>query len=160
MEHKIAIKNVAQGTFQEIQVDQGFFVLTHANEGHEVKFIERETDSQFIQFHFCVRGSCSFQFNNGNYTLNIKEETSLLLYNPMRDLPISLQVDPNSWLVTILISIKKFHGLFSEEADYISFLNEDNVNKKYYKAGKISPSMSIVLNQMTPKHVGQPARVI
>ena len=48
------------------------------------------------------------RFNNGNYTLNVAEETSLLLYNPERDLPIHLEVKPNSWLVSVLISIKKF----------------------------------------------------
>ena len=48
----------------------------------------------------------------------------------------------------MLISIKKFHGLFSQEADYITFLSGDNKDKKYYKDGKISPSMAIVLNQL------------
>ena len=47
-----------------------------------------------------------------------------------------------------MISIKKFHGLFSQEADYITFLSEDNKDKKYYKDGKISPSMAIALNQL------------
>ena len=73
---------------------------------------------------------------------------SLLLYNPQRDLPINLQVKPKSWIVSVVISIKKFHGLFSQEADYISFLNNENKDTKYYKDGKISPSMSICLNQV------------
>ena len=51
-------------------------------------------------------------------------------------------------MVSIVISIKKFHGLFSQEADYISFLNKDNKDTKYYKDGQISPSMSIALNQV------------
>ena len=71
-----------------------------------------------------------------------------MLYNPQRDLPIHLDVHPNSWLVSILVSIKKFHGLFSQEADYITFLSEDNKDKKYYQDGKISPSMAIALNQI------------
>ncbi|HMQ42776.1 MAG TPA: AraC family transcriptional regulator, partial [Mariniflexile sp.] len=79
----------------------------------------------------------------------------LLLYNPQQDLPINLQVSPNSWMVSVLISIKKFHGLFSQEADYISFLNEDNKDKKYYKDGSISPSMSIVLNQLVNYNLNQ-----
>ena len=75
--------------------------------------------------------------------LDIHEENSLLLYNPQRELPIDLQVEPNSWIVSVLISIKRFHGLFSQEADYITFLSEDNRDKKYYKHGIISPSMAI-----------------
>ena len=38
-------------------------------------------------------------------------------------------------LVTVLISIKQFHGLFSDEANYISFLSDDNKDRKYYKDG-------------------------
>lgn len=49
---------------------------------------------------------------------------------------------------SILISIKKFHGLFSQEAGYITFLSDDNKDKKYYKDGVITPSMAIVLNQL------------
>ena len=127
------LKNVARGTFNETKVGDGFFVLTYQNENAVAETLERKIDSSFIQFHFCVKGSSTFMFNNGNYTLNIQEENSLLLYNPQRDLPIHLEVNPNSWLVSVLISIKKFHGLFSQEADYITFLSEDNKDKKYIK---------------------------
>lgn len=144
----INIKNNAIRTFDEALVEDGFFVLTYKNEGVGVDTVERAIDSSFIQFHFCLKGALAFKFNKGNYTLNINEENSLLLYNPQQDLPIHLEVNPNSWLVTLLISIKEFHALFSQEAGYISFLSDDNKDKKYYKDGKISPSMAIVLTQI------------
>lgn len=142
------IKNVAKGSFEETVIDEGFFVLTYQNEKNVTEIIEREIDSSFIQFHFCLKGSSKFIFNEGRYALDILEENSLLLYNPQRDLPIHLELNPNSWLVSVLISIKKFHSLFSQEADYITFLSDDNKDKKYYKDGNISPSMAIVLTQL------------
>ena len=141
-------KNTAQGSFLETTIESGFIVMTYQNETSVVQLLEKEIDSSFIQFHFCSKGECKFVFNNGTYSLNIPEENSLLLYNPQRDLPIYLEVDPSSWVVSVLISIKKFHGLFSHEADYITFLSEGNRDKKYYKDGHISPSMAIVLNQL------------
>ena len=141
-------ENVVKSAFEEIKIEEGFYALIYQNESSQIETAEREIDNSFIQFHFCVKGKAAFQFNNGNYTLNINEQTSLLLYNPQRGLPIHLDIDPNSSLVSILISIKKFHGLFSQEADYIPFLSEDNKDKKYYKDGQISPSLSIVLNQL------------
>ena len=141
-------KNIARGSFSETELDDGFFVLTYQNEEDATQTVQREIDSSFIQFHFCIKGSSVFIFNNGNYRLKIEEENSLLLYNPQRDLPIHLEVHSKSWLVTVLVSIKKFHGLFSQEADYITFLSVDNKDKKYYKDGKISPSMAIALNQI------------
>lgn len=142
------LENVAKGAFDETKVDEGFIILLNKNESDKLQYIEREIDSDFIQFHFCLKGSIKFNFNNGRYVLDILEENSLLLYNPQRELPINLEISPKSWLITVLISIKKFHGLFSQEADYITFLSDDNRDKKYYKDGKISPSMAIVLNQL------------
>lgn len=145
---KSTSKSVARGTFDETYIEDGFFVLTHKNEKDTVQILEREIDSTFIQFHFCTKGSADFVFNNGAYTLQIKEETSLLLYNPQRDLPIHLELQPHSWLVSFVMSITKFHSLFSQDADYVTFLSEDNRNKKYYTDGKINPSMAVVLNQL------------
>ena len=145
---EISNKNNAKSSFNETKVEDGFLVLVYKNDETEAQSLLKEIHSDYIQFHFCVKGSSKFVFNEGRYLLNILEENSLLLYNPQRDLPINLQVNPHSWIVSVLISIKKFHGLFSQEADYISFLNEDNKDKKYYKDGTITPSMAIVLNQL------------
>ncbi|GAA4802951.1 AraC family transcriptional regulator [Litoribaculum gwangyangense] len=148
-------KNVVQGSFKETKIADDFLVLTYKNDQSEVQSIVKEINSDFIQFHFCVKGHSKFIFNEGRYSLNVLEENSLLLYNPQRDLPIDLQIDSNSWIVSILISIKKFHGLFSQEAGYITFLSEDNKDKKYYKDGIISPSMAIVLNQLINFNLNQ-----
>lgn len=152
---EISKKNNAQRSFDETKVEDGFLVLVYKNDGNDMQSLLKEIHSDYIQFHFCVKGSSKFVFNEGRYVLNILEENSLLLYNPQRDLPINLQVNPHSWMVSVLISIKKFHGLFSQEADYISFLNEDNKDKKYYKDGTISPSMAIVLNQLINYNLNQ-----
>ena len=143
-----AQKSVARGTFDETFIEDGFFVLTYKNDENTVQILERDIDSTFIQFHFCTKGSAAFVFNQGNYTLNIIGDTSLLLYNPQRDLPIHLELQPHSWLVSFIISIKKFHGLFSQDANYVTFLSDEKKNKKYYTDGKINPSMAVVLNQL------------
>lgn len=153
--HEDDQKNVAKRYFDETAVDDGFFVLTYKNDLNHVQNLQRDVQSDFIQFHFCLKGLSKFIFNEGTYVLNILEENSLLLYNPQRSLPINIDINPNSWVVSVLISIKKFHALFSLEADYISFLNADNKEKKYYKDGEISPSMAIVLNQLINFNLNQ-----
>jgi AraC-like DNA-binding protein len=141
-------KSIAKSSFDVTKIEDGFLILSFKNDQSITQNLAKEIDSSFLQFHFCIKGSSKFVFNQGRYALDIYEENSLLLYNPQRELPINLQIEPNSWIVSLLISIKKFHGLFSQEADYITFLSEDNKDKKYYKDGTISPSMAIVLNQL------------
>jgi len=144
----ITEKNIAEGIYTETKIEDGFFILKFKNENSDIQLYKREVSSDYVQFHFCVKGSGSFSFNNGNYRLPVAEDTSLLLYNPERDLPINVAVLPNSWVLSVLLPIKKFHTLFSSEANYITFLSEENKGRKYYKDAHISPSMAIVLNQL------------
>lgn len=141
-------KNVAQGTFEETNLENGFHVLHFQNESNENQLFERDIDSTYIQLHFCLKGASKFLFNNGAYTFDVLDKRSILLYNPQRKLPINLVINPKTTLVSLLISIEKFHSLFSKEAGYIHFLSDDNINKKYYDDQDIKPTVMIVLQQI------------
>ena len=142
------MKNIAVGSYDEIRVEEGFYILKIQNDEDEPQLVEREIDSSFIQFHFCLKGKSRFNFNEGNYHLEVSEENSLLLYNTQKDLPLNLSVAPNSWLLSVVMTIRKFHALFSSEADYIPFLSEDNKEKKYYAQEIVSPAIAVVLSQL------------
>ena len=142
------MKNIAKGSYDEILVEDGIFILKIQNDTKEPKVIERDIDSSYIQFHFCLKGKSRFNFNEGNYYLEVNEENSLLLYNTQKDLPLDLVVSPNSWLLSVVMTIRKFHSLFSDEANYIPFLSEDNKEKKYYSQEMVSPAIAVVLSQL------------
>ena len=141
-------KNVAMSSQDIITIEDDFTLLRFQNDSDEVYCTQREVKSGLIQFHFGLKGKAKFLFNQGSYALDLKEEKSLLLYNPQKELPLNLEIAPNSWVISVIISIQKFHNLFSSEANYITFLSDDNKDKKYYKEGDISPSMAIVLTQL------------
>lgn len=136
------------GSQEIIKIEDDFTLIRFQNDGIDSFSAQREVGSGLIQFHFGLKGNAKFIFNQGNYALELKEEKSLLLYNPQKELPLNLELAPNSWVISVIISIKKFHALFSNEADYITFLSADNKDKKYYNEGNISPSMAIVLSQL------------
>lgn len=142
------VKNVAEGSFQEVLIEDGFFVLKIQNDTAQVQKVSREIDSSFIQFHFCLKGYAKFIFNEGRYALDVSEENSLLLYNTRVDLPLNLELNPNSWMVSVVMTIRKFHSLFSKEADYIPFLSAENKDKKYYTQEGVSPAIAVILSQM------------
>ena len=52
-----------------------------------------------------------FIFNEGNYSFSVHESNSILLYNPKKILPINLNLFPNSWVISVIISIKKWYNL-------------------------------------------------
>ncbi|HEX8563899.1 MAG TPA: AraC family transcriptional regulator [Flavobacterium sp.] len=136
------------GAMEIIKIEDDFTLIRFQNDGDDVFRAQREVGSGLIQFHFGIKGKAKFIFNQGNYALDLKEEKALLLYNPQKELPLNLELSPNSWVISVIVSIKKFHTLFSTEADYIPFLTIENKDKKYYNESDISPSMSIVLSQL------------
>ena len=141
-------KNVAIGSFEEILIDDGFYVLKIQNDSTEIQQVKREINRRYIQFHFCLKGGGKFIFNEGNYALEVSEENSLLLYNTQLDLPLNLALSPGSWMVSVVMTIRRFHSLFSDEASYIPFLNAENQEKKYYAQEGVSPAIAVVLSQI------------
>ena len=142
------LKNIARGSFNEVLIDDGFFVLKIQNDNTRVQKVTRDIDSSYVQFHFCLKGNAKFIFNDGRYALEVSEENSLLLYNTQVDLPLNLELNVNSWLVSVVMTIRKFHSLFSSEADYIPFLSAENKEKKYYSQEKVSPAIAVILSQI------------
>jgi AraC-like DNA-binding protein len=133
---------------EEIKIDEDFILIRFQNDDDIALTVERQVKTGLIQFHFGLKGNAQFVFNQGNYTLDLKEEKSLLFYNPQKELPLNLILEPKTWVISILVSIKKFHGLFSTDVEHVPFLSDANKDKKYYGEENISPSMAIVLNQM------------
>lgn len=129
-------------------IEKGFFILRYKNEENKTLKFKEAVSQEFIQFHFCHKGSGSFEFNGGSYQLPLMSKNVILLYNPQKTLPIDLNLTPDSAVVSLVISIKKFHSLFSEDADHIHFLSAENNTKKYYDTRPISPAMSVVLSQI------------
>lgn len=146
--HFSKTKSIAERSFEEFLVDDGFYVLKVLNDQETKRNVTREIDSSFIQFHFCLKGNARFHFNEGNYHLEVSEESSLLLYNTQKDLPLNAELGPKSWLVSVVMTIREFHSLFSAEAAYIPFLSAENQEKKYYAQEPVNPPISVILSQI------------
>lgn len=151
-------KNVGKSSIEEISLEKGFYLLHFQNESDSIEIFEREIDSTYIQMHFCLRGKSKFLFNEGSYSFDVLDNRNILLYNPQRTLPINLEIQPKTTLISLLISIEKFHSLFSSESSYIPFLSDENSNKKYYDDAEIKPSVAMVLQQIINTNINSNIR--
>ena len=135
-------------SFLETKIEDKFFVLKSKNEKDKNKFLKKEIDLNFIQFHFVIEGNATFSFNNGAYKMDVPNGKYIVLYNPKKNLPVDALIHPKSYVLSVLISIKKFHKLFSEDSNNIQFLKDENINQKYYYENKISNKIFLVLNEL------------
>lgn len=136
------------GTNEDVILEDDLICMRFKNDADTKQVITRDVTNGVMQFHFVLKGKGTFLFNQGNYSLEVPEDAGLTLYNPQRNLPVHLEMDPHSWIVSVIISIKKFHSLFSTEAEFIPFLNKENIDRKHYAQNNLSPSMSVVLYQI------------
>ena len=141
-------KNIGIGSFEQLYVDDDLYVLRIQNDTAQTKEVVHPIDRNFIQFHFSLKGGAQFLFNEGTYHLDVSEENSLLLYNTQKDLPLHLMVHPETWVLSVVVSIKRFHALFSDDAGEVPFLSDSFSEKKYYAQEMLTPSMAVVLSQL------------
>lgn len=141
------MKNIEERMSEEIRVQDGFNVIKLENVDKDILNYSKEVDSNFIQLHFCLTELGKLHFGP-HYSIDVKGENSLLLYNPNQNLPINLSLQPNSKYVIFIVSIKVFHSFFSQVAELIPFLDEENKDKKYYLDKPLTPSEVLVLNQL------------
>jgi len=140
-------------SFSETKIEDGFVVLRTKNDSDILVNKKKDVNKDVIQFHFCLKGQTNFIFNQGNYTFQVQENHSMLLYNPQKPLPINVELTPETWMISILISIAKFHSLFSSDANHISFLSPENSSKKYYDNLPFTSSIAVVLSQILQARV-------
>ncbi|MFJ1328912.1 helix-turn-helix transcriptional regulator [Capnocytophaga canimorsus] len=141
-------KNIAQGTAEIFIIDDAIILIKNQNDSAQMVEFKHEVYQNYIQFHFNIKGIVYFLFNMGQYQVSLPAGKMLLLYNPQKELPLHQKIEPKSSVVSVLISIQKFHSLFSNEAEYVDFLKVENKDKKYYTEDEVSPSIMVVLHQM------------
>ena len=72
------------GSQEEIKIENDFILIRFQNDGSENYHVKRPINQGLIQFHFGIKGKAKFVFNEGTYALELKDEKSLLFYNPQK----------------------------------------------------------------------------
>lgn len=141
-------KSIDKSIFLDNEIEDGFYLLKFHNEKDKAIDVFREVDKSFLQLQFCIKNSAKLKFNGGNYSLDLIENKSFLLYNPQENLPIHLELSPGAQVISLLIRIEKFHTFFSQEAGLIHFLSGENKGKKCYRDKELNANEIMVLNQI------------
>ncbi len=137
-----------EGDLKNTPIHDGFFVLKADNYGDEPLVLTGDIDQSIIQFYFAVEGGALFSFGQSGYQLELTKEKCLLFYNPVLALPLNVEIKPKSKLVFLFISVENLHRLFLDGSDEIAFLNQENIDSKYYTDRAVPPVITLTLNQL------------
>lgn len=141
------LKNTHKSKIKEYKLFADAYLAQIDNFTDSTESILKGIDKRYIQFYFCTKGSLTFNFNNGIYKINLNEGKSFLFYYPTLDIPLSLNINAESKVYIIVLSIQKLQELFTNyeiENDLLSTMTQE----KFYIEREIIPSIRLVLNQI------------
>ena len=141
------LKNTHKSKINEYKLSTDVFIAQIDNFTASTDTILKGIDKRYIQFYFCTKGSLTFNFNNGIYKINLNEGKSFLFYYPTLDIPLSLNINAESKVYIVVLSIQKLHQLFAEyqiQNNLISSMTQE----KFYIEREIGPAIKLVLNQI------------
>ncbi len=110
-----------------------------------------------IYFQFNIDGPARLQFGP-HYAQEMEAMQSMLLYNPSMDLDFVCSMNKGTRSAFIITTVDVLHGLLVEDADDIHFLNEQNIDNKFYVKQGISPNLKLTVEQLYSMNMGTIAK--
>ena len=106
------VKNTPKRKVENTRIGDGLFMVRVINGEDESFRLKRDIDQSLIQFYLSAEGGAQFLFSQGNYKLSLDEGSSFLFYNPLKALPLEIEVQPQSKLLFLYITVENLHRLF------------------------------------------------
>ena len=63
-------------------IDDDLILFKFSNFDSDSKSVFFETQTNFIQFHFCLEGKVILNYNDRAYQFQLSENSSIILFNP------------------------------------------------------------------------------
>jgi AraC-like DNA-binding protein len=148
-------KNTQKGIISSLFEKDDLSLLISENKTQESATVSSIVKKGIIHFYFCLDGSATFAFGP-HYSREIMKGKNYFFYNPDKDLPFDLHIEPQTKLVFMTISLESLHKLFVHDA--LPLLKPENSNRKFYDERDIPSSLLLVLNQLTTVQLSESAQ--
>lgn len=141
-------------------IGEGLYIDIIDAKQNEKILIEHQVNKGMVQFYVGFNSDTILAFSGGRYTQTLEKNGCLFFYNPTLDLPLTISSNQEARILALGITVQKLHSLFVRGAEEIAFINEDNINKKYYLSRALTPGMLLVANQFFGKDFNGLANVL
>ncbi len=148
------IENTSRQTMKSRFKQGELELLTVENEEQEMLSVPTLVRQHIIHFYFCLDGKAVFAFGP-HYSREIEKSKNYFFYNPEKDTPFQLNLQPGAKMVILTISLENLHHLFVHES--IPFLKPENVGRKFYDEREIPAPLQVVLYQLFQVQVSENA---
>ncbi len=145
-------KNTSEMSSIKYELEESFHLFKISNLSNEDGVIIQTVPKGVIQFFFCFESWAKFNFGP-HYSRDLKNNESMLLYNPSMDLAHKIDIKPGAKMIFMLISPKRLHKLFVHDTDDFPFLSGENIQNKFYEQNEMNAMLSLCLSQIFDQRV-------
>lgn len=142
------LKNNEKSSLAYPLLSSDMALITLEVNGADDSLLKGEIPSHVIQFYFCLKGKITFSFYGGRYKQELGEGRSFLFYNPELNLQQEISFLADSRMLCLFITVERLHELFVNDFSDLTFLEGENINKKFYAENPITPNLRLVLDQV------------
>jgi len=153
-------KNIDKSTHCILNQKDEFKVLYFSNLNTENELFKIKLQNNYIQLYFCLKQTCSVAFNMEHCAINLSDTGSNMVYFKDKEMNVLFNLAPKSELICLLISVEYFHSLFSHDDNYLINFASFNANKPIIEPKEISPTIKLILSQLTTKNINGKLRSI
>ena len=108
---------------------------------------EKIFEKNWIHIILCVQEKVIYKFGPV-YTRELLPNKAFIIYDPDKDLPFELEMQGDSLLYILKMSLNTLHKMFAPESDHAPIFNPENANRKFYEEREISTDIIAILHQL------------
>ncbi|NNC82050.1 MAG: helix-turn-helix transcriptional regulator [Flavobacteriales bacterium] len=154
---RTADENTPKWSLKRHVVDDDLSIYFSDGATEQQRAVQIHLPAGIIYFQFNIDGQARLQFGP-HYAQEMDSSQSMLLYNPTQTLDFVCSLGQGARSVFILTTVNVLHSLIVEDSDDIHFLNEQNIDSKYYLKNTISPNLKFALEQIYTVQMGDVAK--
>jgi len=153
-------KNIDKSSHLIFDEKNTFKVFHFNNLTEETQLFKEKLTTNYIQLFFCMNGNCKVAINMEHCAIPFNSGGSSMVYFKDETMDVLFNLPPKSELIGILISIEYFHSLFTIEGNFLFNFSSFNTGKPIIEPKETSPSISLILNQLTTKQINKSLRSV
>ncbi|WP_196895994.1 helix-turn-helix domain-containing protein [Aureivirga marina] len=141
-------KNIDKSSCFLLDDSEKFSVLSLENDTNEVKHYQYVLPKSCLQLYFCLHQESKIAFQMEHCQIKLEPKESGMVYFEQENMPLLFELQPNSQIITILISVNYLHSLFSSEQNYIINFDDFKSGKPIIETKATNPLIQTVLHQL------------
>jgi AraC-like DNA-binding protein len=153
-------KNTPKNSLESVPIMEDLYLYKYQAKEPDESHLRGRVAKGLIQFYFAAQGEAEFSFHGGGYKLPLKAGHCLLFYNPTHALEMEVTVSAHTRLASIFTDVPSLHRLFVEGSEEIAFVNQENIDKKFYHDRELNPAIQVALNQLFQNNIAGSAQSI